>query len=52
MVALISAIHAYTAHLNYFLLLAGISADGVVVVLILISLLKNAPEQPGPSKTS
>jgi nitrate/nitrite transporter NarK len=37
-----------TGHLNYFLLLTGISAVGVVIVLVLISLLKNAPEQPGP----
>jgi nitrate/nitrite transporter NarK len=37
-----------TGHLNYFLLLTGISAVGVVIVLVLISLLKNAPKQPGP----
>ena len=37
-----------TGHQNYFLLLAGISAVGVVVVLVLSSLLKNAPRQPGP----
>jgi nitrate/nitrite transporter NarK len=37
-----------TGHLNYFLFLTGISAVGVVIVLILISLLKNAPKQPGP----
>jgi hypothetical protein len=35
-------------HLNYFLFLTGISAVGVVIVLILISLLKNAPKQPAP----
>jgi nitrate/nitrite transporter NarK len=37
-----------TGHLNYFLLLTGISAVGVVIVLVLISLLKNAPKQPDP----
>jgi nitrate/nitrite transporter NarK len=37
-----------TGHQNYFLLLAGISAVGVVVVLVLSSLLKNAPRQPDP----
>ncbi len=35
-------------HQNYFLLLAGISAVGVVIVLILMSLLKNASAQPDP----
>jgi nitrate/nitrite transporter NarK len=35
-------------HLNYFLLLTGISAVGVVIVLILMSLLKNASAQPDP----
>jgi len=33
-------------HQNYFLLLAGISAVGVVTVLILTSLLKNESQQP------
>jgi nitrate/nitrite transporter NarK len=33
-------------HQNYFLLLAGISAIGVVTVLILTSLLKNESQQP------
>ena len=37
-----------TGHMNYFLLLAGISAVGVVIVLILTSLLKNASKQPDP----
>jgi nitrate/nitrite transporter NarK len=37
-----------TGHLNHFLLLTGISAVGVVIILVLISLLKNAPKQPGP----
>jgi nitrate/nitrite transporter NarK len=41
-----------TGHLNYFLFLAGISAVGVVIVLILNSLLKNAPRQPGPRNTT
>jgi hypothetical protein len=34
--------------MNYFLLLAGISAVGVVTILILTSLLKNASKQPDP----
>jgi len=33
-------------HMNYFLLLAGISAVGVAIVLILMSLLKNVPRRP------
>jgi nitrate/nitrite transporter NarK len=37
-----------TGHQNYFLLLAGISAVGVVIVLILTSMLKNASKQPDP----
>ncbi len=37
-----------TGHMNYFLLLTGISAVGVVIVLILTSLLKNASKQPDP----
>ncbi|MCH8891712.1 MAG: MFS transporter [Myxococcales bacterium] len=37
-----------TGHLNYFLLLTGISAVGVVIVLVLMSLLKNAAKQPDP----
>jgi nitrate/nitrite transporter NarK len=41
-----------TGHQNYFLFLAGISAVGVVIVLILSSLLKNTPKQPDPSNTS
>jgi len=40
-----------TGHLNYFLLLSGISAVGVIVVLILTSLLKNDPKRPGASNT-
>jgi len=36
-----------TGHLNYFLLLTGISAVGVVTTLILISMLKSASKQPG-----
>ncbi len=35
-----------TGHLNYFLLLTGISAVGVVIVLVLMPLLKNASKQP------
>ncbi len=37
-----------TGHMNYFLLLTGISAVGVVIVLVLTSLLKNASKQPDP----
>ena len=37
-----------TGHMNYFLLLAGISAVGVVIALILTSLLKNVSKQPDP----
>ena len=37
-----------TGHMNYFLLLAEISAVGVVIILILTSLLKNASKQPDP----
>jgi hypothetical protein len=32
--------------MNYFLLLAGISAVGVAITLILMSQLKNAPKRP------
>jgi len=35
-------------HLNYFLLLSGISAVGLVIVLILMSLLKNTSTPAGP----
>jgi nitrate/nitrite transporter NarK len=41
-----------TGHLNYFLFLAGISAVGVVIVLILNSLLNNDSTQPGPEDTA
>jgi nitrate/nitrite transporter NarK len=37
-----------TGHLSYFLLLSGISAVGVVTVLVLMSLLKNTSKPPGP----
>jgi nitrate/nitrite transporter NarK len=37
-----------TGHLNYFLFLSGISAVGVVIVLILMLLLKNDPKHPDP----
>lgn len=37
-----------TGHMNYFLLLTGISAVGVVIALILTSLLKNTSKPPGP----
>jgi len=41
-----------TGHLNYFLFLAGISAVGVVIVLILNSLLNNESTQTGPEDTT
>jgi nitrate/nitrite transporter NarK len=37
-----------TGHMNYFLLLTGISAAGVVIVLILTSMLKSTSKQPDP----
>ena len=37
-----------TGHMNYFLLLTGISAVGVVIVLILTSLLKSTSKPPDP----
>jgi nitrate/nitrite transporter NarK len=41
-----------TGHMNYFTLLTGISAVGVVIVLILTSLLKNAPRNPDSRRSS